>query len=218
VENLFRALGRGEKKRLVSALSSLLVERGMPWAAEGLVGETYLMKRRERKSETYDAAEFSTVLNACGRHGRPEVGIAVCLGEKGAGEEASRLLRMHKMKIKEGIGFAKSSLVDFGPFKFLDGRGVIEDSIIGIVCGMVMGIAGKPVIGIAESKEGIKVSSRGTRKAVEEGLNLGEVMSAGAHAASGIGGGHRIAAGANIPKESLNLFLGEIGKKVRQKS
>jgi len=212
----YSSLSEAEKKRLVSALAGLVVDRGMPWAAEKLVGEVYLMKKRMSASETYDASEFSTLLNACGRHGRPEVGVAVCLGEKGAEAEASRLLTYHKTKIREGIMFARSSLVDFGPFMFLDARGVIADSIIGIVCGMAGGSARKPVIGIAESESGIKVSSRGTREAVDAGLNLGEVMHAGVAKVGGVGGGHRIAAGANIPSEGLNGFLAEISQKIRQ--
>lgn len=215
----YSSLSATEKKKLVSALSDLLVEKGKPFLAENLVGESYLLTRRAKTSETYDASEFSTMLNACGRHGRPDIGVAVCLGEKWAEPEASQLLRLHKARIREGILFARESIIDLGPFLFLDAREKIEDSVLGIVCGMATGGSSKPIIGIASSEEGksIKVSSRATRSLVDAGLNLGNVMAAAAEAAGGVGGGHRIAAGANIPSGRLNEFLAAVATHLRQK-
>lgn len=212
-------LSESEKKKLVSSLSDLLVEKGKPFLAENLVGETYLLTKREKSSETFDASEFSTMLNACGRHNRPDVGVAVCLGEKWAEEEAAQLLRLHKTRIREGILFARESIVDFGPFLFLDARGKIEDSIVGIVCGMAIGGSPKPILGIASSEEGkaIKVSARGTRAQINSGLNLGNAMAAGSKVSGGVGGGHKIAAGANIPSEKLNEFLTAVADYLRQK-
>ncbi|MFA5412062.1 MAG: DHH family phosphoesterase [Candidatus Micrarchaeia archaeon] len=212
-------LNAAEKKKLVSALTDLLVEKGRAYASQNLVGESYLLTKRERTSETYDASEFSTMLNACGRHGRPDIGVAVCLGEKWAEKEASDLLRLHKTRIREGILFARESIVDFGPFLFLDARDKIEDSIVGIVCGMAIGGSPKPIIGIASSEDGkaIKVSARGTRAQINAGLNLGNAMAAAVKASGGVGGGHKIAAGANIPSENLNLFLTSLADFLRQK-
>ena len=212
-------LNETEKKKLVSSLSDLLVEKGKPFLAENLVGETYLLTKREKRSETFDASEFSTMLNACGRHGRPDIGVAVCLGEKWAEEEAAQLLRLHKTRIREGILFARESIVDFGPFLFLDARNKIEDSIVGIVCGMAIGGSPKPILGIASSEDGkaIKVSGRGTRAQINAGLNLGNAMAAGVKISGGVGGGHKIAAGANIPSEKLNEFLTAVADCLRQK-
>lgn len=212
-------LTASEKKRLVSALADLLVEKGKAYASKNLVGESYLLTKREKTSETYDASEFSTMLNACGRHGRPDIGVAVCLGEKWAEKEASDLLRLHKTRIREGILFARESIVDFGPFLFLDARDKIEDSIVGIVCGMAIGGSTKPIIGIASSEDGkaIKVSARGTRALTNAGLNLGNAMAYAVKASGGVGGGHKIAAGANIPAENLNIFLTSLADFLRQK-
>ncbi|MBD3390325.1 hypothetical protein GF415_05255 [Candidatus Micrarchaeota archaeon] len=205
-----------EKKSLVSAVSNLLVDKGMQWAASSLVGETYLLKKRAAQPSTYDAAEFSTVLNACGRHSKPEVGISLCLKEPGSYEKALGLLRQHKLAIRSGVSFAKSNINDFGPFFFIDARGFVEDSIIGIVCGMVSGGRKKPIIGAAISESGIKISSRGTKSLVDSGLNLGKALSKAAGRVGGIGGGHRIAAGANIPEDSFNEFLVCFSELLRQ--
>lgn len=212
----YSGLGIDEKKRLVSALAKLLVDKNMAWAADELVGETYLLIKRRNQPGTFDASEFSTVLNACGRHSEAETGVSLCLGEPGSYEKALSLLRAHKSAIRKGVLYAKPNIMDFGPFYFLDARGIIEDSIIGIVCGMVLGGRKKPILGVADSESGIKVSARGTRSMVDAGLDLGAAMGFATGEVGGVGGGHRIAAGANIPSGSLNGFLLAISRFLRQ--
>lgn len=195
-------LGEEEKKKLVSAIAEILSGRGRKY---GLIGEVYDLPKRPRKSALYDANEFSTVLNACGRHGKPELGIAVCLGDEAAYIEASSFLALHKRMIREGVQFAKANIVDLGAFLFLDARGIIDEGIIGVVCGMVLQNGSRPVIGIAEGEAGdIKISSRTAKKS---GINLGKMVAYAGEKAGGIGGGHAVAAGAGVPKEKLNEFL-----------
>jgi RecJ-like exonuclease len=120
--------------------------------------------------------------------------------------------------IKEGIEFANSSVQDLGPFYFLDARSIIDESIIGTVCGMVNRATWKkPIIGISlGEREMVKFSSRTNRSLVESGLNLAKVMDEACRETGGIGGGHKIAAGASIPKDKLNEFLLKIGQEIRQ--
>jgi RecJ-like exonuclease len=84
---------------------------------------------------------------------------------------------------------------------------------------MAIGGSPKPIIGIASSEDGkaIKVSSRGTRAQINAGLNLGNAMAYAVKASGGVGGGHKIAAGANIPAENLNIFLTSLAEFLRQK-
>ncbi|HID73380.1 TPA: DHH family phosphoesterase, partial [Candidatus Micrarchaeota archaeon] len=161
------------------------------------------------KNETYEANEFSTVLNACGRHGRVDVGLRVCMGDESAYAEGRALLQQHRRMLKQGIEFALGKVQDLGRFYFLDGRGVVDEGIIGIVCGMVLRQSWtKPMIGISLGEnDTVKVSGRAPRPLVEAGMNLGEMMKTAASEVGGIGGGHRIAAGASIPKDSVNEFL-----------
>ena len=72
-----------------------------------------------------------------------------------------------------------------------------------------------PLIGFADTENGeVKVSARGTQELVEKGLDLSLALSKTATALDGVGGGHKIAAGATIPKgkekEFLDLLEGEI--------
>lgn len=206
---VYADLEENERRRLVSAVAEVLSESGRKY---DLIGEVYDLPKRPGKSALYDAHEFSTILNACGRHGKPELGVAVCLGDEAAYLEASSFLALHKRMIREGVLFARSRLVDLGAFLFLDARGAIDEGIIGIVCGMVLQNRAKPVIGIADGEAGdIKVSSRVSKKS---GINLGRMAAYAGGKAGGIGGGHPVAAGAGIPREKLGVFLLAAGEDI----
>lgn len=208
-------LDEPEKKALVSGIARILATAGHLKDANSLIGETYVFPGRPM-DETYEAAEFSTLLNACGRHSKPGVGVNVCLDNE-ALSEARSLLLLHRKMLREGIEFAGRNVQDFGMFRFLDGRGIIDEGVIGIVCGMALRQSwSEPIIGIAYGEDGgIKVSGRAPRAQVERGMNLGELMRHASQKAGGIGGGHMIAAGASIPKESLNAFLLAAGEFLR---
>ncbi|HIH22894.1 TPA: DHH family phosphoesterase [Candidatus Micrarchaeota archaeon] len=218
-------LNENEKRKIVSALAEILMRNGMANKAKTLVGESYVFPHREQGSETYEASEFSTLLNACGRHGKAEIGVRVCMNGDGKDTEAMMtahsLLLHHRKMIRDGISFAKENVQDLGKFYFLDGRGKIDEGIIGIICGMWLHpMAKKPVLGVsdgepaADGKPMIKISSRANRLLLAEGVNLGiaikETCEGIAHGA--IGGGHRIAAGASVPKEKINEFLTRMGE------
>ncbi len=213
----YAQLDEAEKKKLVSALALYLAEiSGGQYRAERLVGETYLFPRLAAIPELYDAGEFSTLLNACGRHNQPQVGIDVCLGRAGALEQARALLAAHRRALREGVEYAYKNTRDFGPFLFLDGRGLIDDGIIGVVAGMLYpGGRKKPVLAVACEESGkIKISTRGTKKLVAEGLNLGLALSQTCPLVGGVGGGHAIAAGASIPPDKLDEFLKSFAQQI----
>ncbi|MFH1520525.1 MAG: DHH family phosphoesterase [Candidatus Micrarchaeota archaeon] len=207
-ERKYVDLSDDEKRTLISALAKILINYGQLKKVNELVGESYIFPKRP-KNETYEANEFSTVLNACGRHSQPDIGVNVCLGEESAYAQARVLLLHHRKMLRDGISYAQSIIQNLNNFYFLDGRGIIDEGIIGTVCGMAFRQKwNRPIIGIAKGEhETIKVSGRASKTLVEKGLNLGELMKNATKEVGGIGGGHRIAAGAAIPKDKLNEFL-----------
>ena len=200
-----------ERRALVSSLAKLVAMRSSPEAANRLVGDTYNLLRMPQGTLLRDASEFSTLLNACGRNDRPELGVSVCLQRAGAYDEAQALLATHRKNLRAGIEFASKNTMDLGKFLLLDARGVIPDSIIGVVAGMLYaGTRKKPILALSLEEPGkIKLSTRGTRSLVEAGLNLGKILSECCAQVGGVGGGHNIAAGASIPEEKLDEFLKE---------
>ncbi|MCX8197728.1 MAG: DHH family phosphoesterase [Candidatus Micrarchaeota archaeon] len=205
-----------EKRRLVSALAEIVSQRISPEAASSLTGEVYSLLQQPQNTELSDASEFATLLNACGRNSQPQLGVDVCLSRQGAFESARLLLAEHRRRLREGIEFALKNVQDFGKFFLIDGRGAIPDSIIGVVSGMIFpGGKSKPVLGLSLEETGaIKLSARGTRKLVEEGLNLGKIMAEASSSVGGVGGGHNIAAGATIPADKLDAFVQEFARRL----
>jgi len=209
-------LSFSERRALVSSLAKLVAMRSSPEAAARLVGDTYNLLRMPQGTLLRDASEFSTLLNACGRNGRPELGVSVCLQRAGAYDEAQALLAEHRRNLRAGIDFASKNTNDVGKFLLLDARGVIPDSIIGVVAGMLFaGSRKKPILALSLEAPGkIKLSTRGTRALVEAGLNLGGILSECCSQVGGVGGGHNIAAGASIPEGKLDDFLKEFAARL----
>jgi len=208
-------LDPGERRTLVSALIKRAVNRGVPAdRIDGLVGTAYELTGEPEGTELRDASEFSTLLNATARYDRPDVGLGVCLGNRGeALDRARRLLRNHRRNLSEGLQFVRERGVTREEhLQWFDAGTEIRETIVGIVAGMAVGVDGvdpdRPILAFAEKDEGsLKVSSRGTPTLVRRGLDLSAVMGESAAAVDGEGGGHDVAAGATIPEGSRRAFL-----------
>jgi RecJ-like exonuclease len=79
----------------------------------------------------------------------------------------------------------------------------------------------KPTLALAEIGDEIKVSSRGTFELLEKGVDLAAALRECGQKVGGVGGGHRIASGATVPKgrekEFLDLVDRMIGEQKAQK-
>ncbi|MFH0835942.1 MAG: DHH family phosphoesterase, partial [Candidatus Micrarchaeota archaeon] len=204
-----------DRRKLASVLINYAVENKVPdKAVKQMIGDVYLFLDAPAKSVLRDAMEFSTLLNACGRHDHAQTGLRVCLKEDGALQEAESLLLEHRRAISTGIMEEKKNASDLGAFLFFDGRGKVDATVVGSVAGAFFNSGlfdrSKPVIAFALDEEGFtKASARGCRELVDAGLDLGETMKKSAAEAGGEGGGHNVAAGAYFKgsKENDLIFL-----------
>ena len=200
-------LSDAEKQTVASSLLQRALERGVPpGKAERLVGTTYTLTDEQPGTTLRDASEFSTLLNATARYERADVGLAVCLGHRGAAfDRARKLLENHRRNLSEGLEQVKREGVERADhIQYFDAGDEIRETIVGIVAGMALGVEGvdgsRPIIAFAEKNdEETKVSARGTGRLVGQGLDLSAVMTEASRAVGGDGGGHDIAAGATIP-------------------
>jgi single-stranded-DNA-specific exonuclease len=212
-----------ERINLIGALLNFCFEKKVSEEAiKSMLGEVYLFPHENRQTELYDAYEFSSLLNACGREGRPEIGINLCMGEPDAYGAAHSLLMQHRIEISKGIQLARKKTEDMGAFYLLDARNEIPDSVIGTIAGSYFNSGtierNKPIIALSIDETGqIKASSRAFGGLVENGLNLNEVMNLACKEAGGFGGGHSVAAGASFPNtdEALSKFLLAAKKAIR---
>jgi len=210
-------LSKDEKKRLSNALMLRMLEHGIPTKkAESLIGEVYTITDEKERTNLRDAREYVTLLNACGRYEKYGVGLGICLGDRGRPYEAGmNLLVEHKKYISgcyKWISNNSDAIEDREVLYTFHVHNELDENVIGTVTTMVITSGNlkpiKPVIGFAETTDGdIKGSSRGTKELIQEGLNLGEVMMNAAKKVGGEGGGHNIAAGAQMEMGKEEEFL-----------
>ncbi|MHC1582369.1 MAG: DHHA1 domain-containing protein [Candidatus Syntropharchaeia archaeon] len=207
-------LTKEEKKKVVSGLAQLLLSYGLE--PERLIGEVYTLTREEEGTEVRDASEYATLLNATARYNHEDVGLAICMGDRGhLYKKALNLLREHRKNLSEGVNFVKENgMITLKNIQYFNAGDRIKETIVGIVAGMSFENRNMPIIAFADSENGLKVSARGTQNLVRKGLNLAQAIKECAERVGGSGGGHNIAAGATIPKNSLDEFLSLLDRKI----
>jgi single-stranded-DNA-specific exonuclease len=211
-----RDLTDDEKKRLCSALADYLLSKGLHFEVANLIGYVYVLTNEEPWTPLRDAREFSLVLNSTGRMDRPSLGIAVCMGDRGAAlEEANRVLEDYRKNISTYLGWVMEKperMKEFENIYVVYGENFINERIIGTISSILSASlpnSEKPLIAYANiENEGVaKFSARTTDIVTHKGVNLGEVMRVAAEKCAGKGGGHNIAAGGQVPIDQIENFI-----------
>jgi single-stranded-DNA-specific exonuclease len=213
-----RDLSDDEKKKLFNALVNFLMSKGLPSdLAIGLRGSVYTLTHEEPWTPLRDAREFSVLLNATGRMDKPGLGVAICMGDRGAAlEEASAVLDEYRRIITKYLNWLMEPNTDrieeLSSIYVVRGEGVINDKIIGTISSILstnLARPEKPIIAYSiVSEDGLaKISARTIDIMTSKGLNLAEILRIAAEKYSGKGGGHNIAAGAQVPIKDLDSFL-----------
>ncbi|MEM3726152.1 MAG: DHH family phosphoesterase [Candidatus Bathyarchaeia archaeon] len=211
-----RDLSDEEKKRLCSALAEYLLSKGLHYEVTNLIGHVYILTREEPWTPLRDAREFAVLLNATGRMDKPSLGVAICMGDRGSVlEEAGKVLEEYRGTINRYLGWVMEKperMKELENIHVVYGENFIDDKIIGAVSSVLLTSLPnpeKPLIAYANvEEEGIaKISARAVDTAVNNGVNLGEIMRIAAERCGGNGGGHDVAAGAQIPIEKVDEFI-----------
>ncbi len=213
-------LSDGDRKKVTSSILQYAMQKGMSSYNIGrLVSEGYILLSEKEGTEMRDASEYSTLLNATGRYMQAEVGMKVCMGDRGdAYREAQNLLHNHRRNLVEGLNFVKDNgITELSHIQYFDAGNTIPETIVGIVAGMSHYSAGNrrlPIIAFADKEDGYKVSARGTQELVNRGLNLSDALSIVCQKLGGAGGGHDIAAGATIPFGKKEEFIEKLNSTI----
>lgn len=211
-----RDLSEEEKKRLCSALADYLLSKGLHYEVSNLIGHVYILNREEPWTPLRDAREFSVLLNATGRMDKPSLGVAVCMGDRGSAlEEANNVLREYRRTIGKYLGWVMEKperMEELENIYVVHGEDFLKDKIVGAISSILstsLPNPEKPLIMYAnvEEEEIAKFSARTVDMVTNKGANLGEVMQVAAEKCLGKGGGHNIAAGAQVPIENINTFI-----------
>ena len=161
-----------------------------------------------------DAETMSSVVNACGRQEVPGVGVAVCLGDGSALEQAKYIDAESRKKVMDAVCdiVNKSKIQEMDHIVWFDSS---DSGYTGMLCGIVMSFLGnpnKPTIGVNCSESMAKASSRGTFPLLDKGVDLADAMKRGCASVGGEGGGHRIAAGGSFDSARRDEFLKNVDR------
>ncbi|MDH5703312.1 MAG: DHH family phosphoesterase [Aigarchaeota archaeon] len=211
-----------EKKTLYNGLVSYLVsQRASPSVATELIGSVYELTREESWTSLRDAREFSSLLNACGKSDAAWQGISLAMGVRGEVLElAHKTLEDYRVQLAKHMDYIlKPGVIEEAyNIAILRGGEAVDEKRISSVATIMSSSdlipPDKPLIAVAHAGEIAKISARSRRELVAKGLDLGEILSETASKFGGRGGGHNVAAGAEIPSHRLTLFLMELDKRV----
>lgn len=207
------ALSETQQRAVRSALVERLLDAGL--AAEvPRLWRTVLRIRREPRGPTRELQEFGTLLNSTARYDRPEVGLAVARGDRGAMlEEALDLLDGHRKHLVGALdALSKRPIQERTALQWVHLEDAVRDTVVGIVAGMAIGgplglRQDLPLIAFAWTPDGrTKVSSRAPN-GLKGRIDLSTALREAAAVVGGAGGGHPGAAGATIGRGDEERFL-----------
>ncbi|MFA7397894.1 MAG: DHH family phosphoesterase [Candidatus Bathyarchaeia archaeon] len=205
-----------ERKKLCTAIADYLLSKGLHMEVDNLIGNIYVFTKEEPNTALRDGREFSVLLNSTGRMDRPSLGIAICMGDrKAALEEANKILEDYRKSINKYLGWVSEKperLREFQNIYVIYGEDAINEKIIGTVSSILVSSLTnslKPLLAFAniETEKAAKFSGRTTEAALKKGVNLGDVMRLASETNGGKGGGHNIAAGAQVPLDKVEAFI-----------
>jgi RecJ-like exonuclease len=211
-----RDLSEDEKRRLCSALADYLLSKGLRLEVANLIGHVYTLSHEEPWTPLRDAREFGVLLNATGRMDRPSLGVAVCMGDRASAlEEANKMLEEYRRSINKYLSWVMEKperMKEFKNIYVVYGEDYINDKIVGAISSILssgLPNSEKPLIAYANvEEEGLaKISARTVDSMTRKGLNLGDIMQVAAERFGGKGGGHNVAAGAQVPREKIGDFI-----------
>ncbi|MEM3695246.1 MAG: DHH family phosphoesterase [Candidatus Bathyarchaeia archaeon] len=212
-----RDLSEEEKRTLCSAIADHLLSKGLHYEIGNLIGHVYTLKNEEPWTPLRDAREFAVLLNATGRMDKPSLGVSICMGDRGSAlENAIKVLEEYRGTISKYLGWIMEKpaerMREMDNIYVVYGEDFIDDKIIGAVSSILstsLPNPEKPLIAYANVEEEnlAKFSARTIDMMVNKGINLGEIMQIAAEKCMGNGGGHNVAAGAQIPIENVEVFI-----------
>lgn len=214
-------LSPDERRVFTSKLFQYCLSCGMSQnKIKRLVGEVYTLLTETPGTELRDASEYSTLLNATARYDYADIGLAVCMGDRGEAFNYARdLLEQHRKNLVNGLNYVMDNgVVRMNNLQYFHAKKEIRETIVGIIAGMSSSLdcvrRDMPIIAFACSEEGVKVSARGNHDLIMRGLNLAKALGEASADVGGAGGGHDIAAGATIPDGKEDEFIAILDQKI----
>ncbi|MDA4130256.1 MAG: DHHA1 domain-containing protein [Thaumarchaeota archaeon] len=194
--------GEDEKQRLLEAIVPHL--SGTTFTVEDLVGSVYGLNSRDEYSMMRDARDLAMLVNASGRLGKPSSAISICLGDDQINaSESDQIIADYRSELVKSVQMLMSTedrINEKGDYALVVGDGVVSERMTGAVCQIISAYSrfrNKVVFVRTTTIDGdVKISARCGKE--RTGYDLGSILSQIATGTSGVGGGHKTAAGARF--------------------
>ncbi len=207
-----------QKRELFNEIVKRMVSKGESGlsALTNLFGDVYLAVSEPIGSPTRELNGFSTLLNACGRMGRPDLGIALAMGLRGIIlDSALQTLSDYRKTLAKALSHIMEDSGEItrkeNGILFLIGGEEIRDTMIGTITSIISKSKFSKefliVIGLTNSEAVVKISARLTDVGIRAGIDLDHLMRMSCVRVGGIGGGHKHAAGGYIPQGEEERFI-----------
>ncbi|MEM0088783.1 MAG: DHH family phosphoesterase [Archaeoglobaceae archaeon] len=197
-----------EMQRLADAIALRLLKLGAyEGVFEQIIGKRILLNNLPVKN----SSSLVDIINSCGRLGATSTAFSILLGDEKALNQGIEIEEKFKHEILEELVKKRKDVREGFCIRYLVMDNAQSTSPIATVFSRYL-MPDKPLIVLNIKKDGnVKVSARTTEK-IARRLDLAEIMRLSAIKVGGVGGGHRVAAGANIRKESIEEFLKEVDR------
>ena len=200
-------MGAEDTRKLASAMALKIAGKAEPAVTQSIVGDVLILNK-EVVSNIYS---LEWMLNCCGKMDQQALGLALCMRDASVVDEAARISSKYQHTVVEQVKAGEKLIREMDHIRYValedaSGTGIIAGTMIRYVC------PDKPFITLNIVKDIVKVSSRGTRRLVDKGLDLGVAMREAAAGVGGQGGGHNVASGASIPPQAIEEFLGAVDR------
>ncbi|WP_202319509.1 DHHA1 domain-containing protein [Archaeoglobus neptunius] len=196
-----------ELRRLADAVVLRLLKQGAYTGVfEQIIGKRLVLKNMLLKN----SSTLVDVVNSCGRAGDMSVALSLLLGDVGCLDRAIKINYDYTMQVLEEIRRRKEEVRNGFCIRYIVMENGLSASPIATVLSRYL-MADKPLIVVNIKDEYAKVSAR-TNESLAERVDLAEVMKLAAEKVGGRGGGHRVAAGANLSADKVDEFLKEVDR------
>ena len=201
IKGKIQSLEKNDLARLCTALTLRLLMQGS-FAVDSAFGDVIRLKHEVVEN----SLELVQLLNACGNRDLPGLGLTLCLRDRSALDEATKLAKEYKAHIMKEINELRENNKVLKNIRYMK-RENMEAGAVVAGLGIRYLFTDLPLITLNHKEDMVKISARGNKLLVSEGLDLAIALRKAAEAVGGAGGGHTIASGASIPPGTEEMFL-----------
>jgi len=198
-----------EMDRLCKAVLEKLEPLNSPDATEAAAGDVYYLKN-QLVENVFDLAG---ILDSCNKDEDFEMAIALCLGDETVVDKMFEVYRTIQETLVNNLAVILPTAQTLENVSYIYGKdlhsaGNISTTYIRYVNPQ------KPFVCLNENDGVIRISARGTRLLIREGLDLSIAIKQAAESVGGSGGGHNIASGGLLPPgaETVENFMTKLNE------